>query len=482
MNLSDGTHGVIIVHGIGDQKRGDTVAEFSKAIYNSLINSPKDGNKRPMIKLEELDVFGNPPSVTLEITSPYNDNDKAKWLCQEAYWNDAFPPPSATQVLWWGLNQNLRSQLGSVLKILKDPTNKDLPTAIERQKEEAKAKRLKAEIELQKEGALTKELKTAIERQKEEALAKRLKETEAVELGKTPKFKVGVKSGGISAIALIVLTPLAYLLLFIIWLLHFVPSIGPLDKVISWIRKLDPFISSSLGDIKRYIDHEIWSANAKKRLEDIILSMLNNSKIKDITIVAHSMGAVLAYDALTEGGRIAVAIDNSGGSISKKITLVSVGAAINRVFTLISQGGKKYDHLQIKNQLAEVITKDKFYWLDIFARKDPVPAGPITLDIIKNRAKIDPKEQMKERRVINKDSLIFDHNSYWENIELVMPRITRAINGGEEDPWPEAGITDKKVSERVQKAFKFDNLSQKIMFLVMLGLIIFLCLKLTGTI
>lgn len=468
MSLSPGVHGVIIVHGIGDQKRGETIADFSKALCDTLINSPK-GDISPSIQIMSV-VSGNPPSVTLKITSPYGE--KATWLCQEAYWNDAFPPPKATQVLWWGLNQNLFKQVGSFFKILQDPANEDLPTENERQKAEEKAKR-------------------------------GLKITGAVKLSRKSKIQVRAKFGIISGIMLFFLTSLMYLLLGLIWLFHFIPSIGPLDKIITWIRKLDPLISSGLGDVKRYIDHEIWSANARKRLEDIVLSMLGDTEIKDITIVAHSMGAVVAYDALTEGGNIAEAIAESGRSKSKKITLVSVGGAINRVFTMISQSDStkskhkkvreiRYNDLQITRRLAKVITyygdetynghlEDKFYWLDIFARRDPVPAGPIVEDIIK-KAQIHRFTQMKERKVINKDSLIFDHNSYWENTELVMPRIIRAINGGKENPWPEAGITEAKVSARVQKALRFANLSGIVLSLVIISVFIFLCLKLTGTI
>ncbi|MFC1905154.1 hypothetical protein ACFLXT_05310, partial [Chloroflexota bacterium] len=277
--------------------------------------------------------------------------------------------------------------------------------------------------------------------------------------------------------------------------------IGPLENIIGWIRKLDPFISSSLGDIQRYIDHEIWSANARARLENIVIGMLNDREIKDITIVAHSLGAIVAYDALTEGGNIAEAVTELG--TSKKITFVSVGGAINRVFTIISSPDSpqfrhkksmeiRYNDLQITKPLAKVITgygdeqyighpEDKFYWLDIFARRDPIPAGPIALYTIA-KAQIDPIRQIKERMVINKDSLVFDHVSYWENKELVIPRIARAINGGTEYPWPEAGITEARVSERIRKALRFVNLSEIISFLIMLGVIIFLCLKLTGTI
>jgi hypothetical protein len=194
--------------------------------------------------------------------------------------------------------------------------------------------------------------------------------------------------------------------------------------------------------------------------------VLNEKEIKDITIVAHSMGAILAYDALTEGGNIAQAVAKLG-SDNKKSNFVSVGGAINRVFTMIESGKKKrdkiikYNDLQITKPLAKEITgyslekqrehlEDRFYWLDIFARRDPVPAGPVSKTIIA-KADIDPIKQMKERKVINKDSMLFDHVSYWENSELVMPRIVRAINGGTDYPWPEAGITDEKYLKESRK-------------------------------
>lgn len=121
MPLLAGTHGVVVVHGIGDQRPGDTIADFSKALCDSLINSPS-GEVPPEIQLKS-DVSGSPPSVTLQITSP-DGKEKATWICQEAYWNDAFPPPPPTRVLWWGVNQNLSKQVGSLLKMLQDPAKK----------------------------------------------------------------------------------------------------------------------------------------------------------------------------------------------------------------------------------------------------------------------------------------------------------------------------------------------------------------------
>lgn len=460
--LSPGVHGVIVVHGIGDQRAGDTLADFSKALCDSLINSPKD-NDVPSVQLTSA-LSGKPPAVTLQITSPYGE--KAVWVCREAYWNDAFPPPDPTRVLWWGVNQNLRSQLSALLRMLQDPVNEELPTESEREKEKAKSGKSRS----------------------------------TATVGKKSRAQVRAKSGAVSAFALLPLTILTYAVLGIIWILRVLPSIGPLDKLAGWVRKLDPLFSSKLGDVQRYVEHEIWSANARARLEEAVISMLGADEIKDITIVAHSMGSIVAYDALTEGGNIAQAIAASSGKMNKKITFVSVGAAVNRVFDIVSpksgkpRGGKnrdiRYNELQITKPLAKIITgygdekyagrlEEKFFWLDIFSRRDPVPAGPIG-DYIINKAGIDPVKQMKERKVINKDSLIADHTSYWENIELVMPRITRAINGGKEYPWPEAGITDKKIARRVQAALRYADLSELVMGLAMLAAIAFVILKLTG--
>src|SRR5512146_1310192 len=122
--LAEGTHGVVVVHGIGDQRKGDTVAEFSKALCDTLVN-PANGGKRPTVELAS-DVTGSPPSVTLRITAP--DGKKARWICTEAFWNDAFPQPSATQVLGFGLRQNLGRQLASLGRMFRDPGNENLPT------------------------------------------------------------------------------------------------------------------------------------------------------------------------------------------------------------------------------------------------------------------------------------------------------------------------------------------------------------------
>ena len=453
MALSPGTHGVIVTHGIGDNmKPGDILADFTNNLAEYLMESPsKDAqgcSVYPDIR-REVDLSAHTPSVTLHIKSP--GGDEATWLCKEAFWGDAFPPPRASAVLWWLMRQNLRSQISFVWHgVSTDPPNQRTFkfNPLEQDKPEWEApKRLSAKFQT--------------------------------------KF-------ALAGIVIPVLAAFATFILFCIWILQWIPSFGPLDTFLKWVHKLDPFLSNSLGDVERYVEHGVWSANARARMENVIIDMLNGryGDVRDITIVAHSMGCVMTYDALAEGGTVAdeiARLENQGKS--KKLTFVSVGSGINQVFTMARRSSSVFGRMEFRRSLAKEVTgydshagrplQEKFFWLDIFARRDPVPAGQLDMSII-NQAGIDPSAQFKFRRVINKDSIMVDHTSYWANRDTVMPRIARAINGGTEYPWPEARITAERVERRTRDAARFNLLTKIAAVVIVVGAASYLGLHIAG--
>lgn len=86
MALSTGSHGIIVIHGIGEsQKRGDLLAKIANSLADTLLESPVQGDTGsliyPVIE-REVDITSDPPSVTLRITAP--DKKKAVWVCKEA--------------------------------------------------------------------------------------------------------------------------------------------------------------------------------------------------------------------------------------------------------------------------------------------------------------------------------------------------------------------------------------------------------------
>lgn len=414
MALRSGTHGIICIHGIGDnEKRGDFLASVTNSLADALLHSPardKSGQCVYPVIERDTEITADPPSVTLHITAP--DGAKATWVCKEAFWGDAFSPPAASSVLRWLLKQ-IGDQLKYVAQgLLKDPAN-------------------------------NKDFKPADGKEPEWSAGRFL----------STVYRLEVLAIGIFLLPLTLLVPI---LSFILWPLYWMPSFGFLADFLQWVHKLDPFLSHSLGDVKRYIEHGVWSASARDKLESIIIDMLEDETTKDITIVAHSMGCVVTYDALIEGGKVA----RKAGQLqakrkSKKLTFISVGSGINQVFRM-ARKSNLYARRRFKQPLAKEITgydpegnqdpaslRDKFFWLDIYARFDPVPAGDLD-PAIEKQAKID-SSQVKRRRVVNLDNPVRDHTYYWRNKELVMPRIARAINGGVDYPWPEAGITEKKL-------------------------------------
>ncbi len=436
MTLSPGNHGVIITHGIGDNmKPGNLLADFTNSLANALMESPEDRREPEIRRDVNLDV--DPPSVTLQIQSP--NGEKATWVCKEAFWGDAFPPPKSATVLWWLLHKNLINQIKYVWNgVYKDPAN-DLEF-----------------IPLKDQ---------AFERRKHRKLCKW-----KIERYEKPTYRNISRKSFFTEFIVLFLAVMAYFVLGLIYVFQFLQKLGPLGSLFKWVRKFDPFLSRSLGDVEKYIEDGVWSANARARIEKVIIAMLNDqyTKVEDITIIAHSMGCVVAYDALAEGGKVAEEVKRleSQGK-SKKITFVSVGSAINQVFPLAKKSSA-YARRQFKRPLAKVITghgaanrkdkrlpQDRFFWLDIYARRDPVPAGELDGDIIK-QAGVDPELQVKRRKVINTDHIMADHTSYWANTDIVIPRIARAINGGIEEPWESAGITREKIIHRDKLVARLD--------------------------
>ncbi|MBI2166421.1 MAG: hypothetical protein HYU29_08500 [Chloroflexi bacterium] len=429
--LTPGPHGVIVVHGIGEgQEKGEFLARVVNGLAEALEESHGVDEKGqavyPVIR-RQMDLTGDPAGATLDITAP--DKSQSTWIFREAFWADAFYPPKASTVAGWMRRVGSRQLRYIFWGLWKDPVNNErFLTEGEREKEKYGYRA----------GLFLKVL-----------------------------YWVEVAAVGV---ALVPLSIAVRLLLLLLWPFYWIPRInllnvfGIYDKALSLLHSLDPLLSKSIGDVQRYLEHGVWSASVRGVLEGVLLAMLRDEygKVEDITIVAHSLGCTVTYDALAEGGPVAQEVKRLRRiGRGKKITFVGVGSAINQTFAM-AEGSNLYAQLNFRKPLAKEVTgygdplqpqdpealRSRFFWLDLYSRFDPVPAGDLD-PWIEERAKIS-HDQIKRRRVINLDSPFLDHSHYWLNRELVFPRLARAINGGEKYPWAEAAITQKKVARRVR--------------------------------
>ena len=231
---------------------------------------------------------------------------------------------------------------------------------------------------------------------------------------------------------------------------HWVSAIvsGLTNAVNFLANAIYPFVVHGLGDVKVFIDSAIAADAIRHPFEDVVIGMLQDEKVESITVISRSFGTVTSYDAMTGGRPIDLYLrehqdkrNTPGSDQPRPFIWVTVGAALNRGYTITKLDVAAHARERFRSPVAATLRTptDAFFWLNLYSRYDPVPAGPINPEF---RQITQVKEtQSKERSVINRDSLLLDHNSYWTNNSMVWPRVVRAICAGQY-PWPRIEMTE----------------------------------------
>ena len=202
-------------------------------------------------------------------------------------------------------------------------------------------------------------------------------------------------------------------------------GLASLNNVIT--STVNPFMSHVMGDTKRFMDNEAWADNARHRFEAQLDALLADDGVQDLTVIAYSAGCTVMFDALREGGP---AEERLRRRPALPVHIVTVGSALNRVFLFAedaaSAAGRRFLHQRVS---AELVRDDRPYsWTDIHARFDFVPGGPMR-DEVRRAARVDDG-RLASRQVINYDSPTRDHFAYFENTDVVVPRLISAMYGG----------------------------------------------------
>ena len=370
------THGVVVIHGQGTaQYPGATLAQ----LLNSTIPSLEAGGYRVD---REIELKASPPRASLtlaagEFGAGSIDGDRV--VLREAFWDDAFPPPSADDVAQWAL-MGLRERAGGMLHgWFRDPSTKRRRVWSWRD--------LWARIQI---GFL-------------------------------------VMALGAGLLLTTVIQPVGWVLLT----LSKMPGLaifGVTRRIAEAIRGLNPFLQHTLGDSQRLVTDRAWAATVRGRLEAPVLELLGRGDVEQVTIVAYSAGAMVSYDALLRERPI----PRRARALNKRVRLVTVGAGVNHLwaFAKMNNNGIRERAELVTTPLdADLIalaaTGDQphdAFWTDLFARFDYVPAGVVAAEITALSG-LERDGSFRGRRVINYDHLVDDHGGYFRNREQVISRV-----------------------------------------------------------
>lgn len=103
--------GVLLVHGVGEQQRGDTLTEAGDLILEWLVRRAEATGSNADVELNLMDVADRQASTddiasahaVIRITPPTKGRRPANWVVAESFWADVFRPATFTELASWGV-------------------------------------------------------------------------------------------------------------------------------------------------------------------------------------------------------------------------------------------------------------------------------------------------------------------------------------------------------------------------------------------
>jgi hypothetical protein len=248
----------------------------------------------------------------------------------------------------------------------------------------------------------------------------------------------------VNSAGLLVLYPPAALAGYAVLLPLMLLSLVPIPTVQIWVlaNLISPFLEVDAGEFRTYLDDDLQAANIHRRVADAVTWLVQNAGCAEVTIVAHSEGAVVSFGMLADPDP---AFSMAQQHVRKLITL---GAGLNKSWLLAPR------LVRMRRPISRHI-----HWLDIWASYDLVPAGwldpprhadgtwvrifdpsdeVVRVQHLKPRANPSPYTPAIEssramywpvsEQVTNGMSVLADHGGYLANDEQVLIRLAAEID------------------------------------------------------
>ena len=272
-------------------------------------------------------------------------------------------------------------------------------------------------------------------------------------------------------VAIVLVSPLLVLLLLVLWL---VESAGPLTRFLpGWLaaahRTLVNIATRHLGDMWVYL-RQPWEASRirvrfEERLHELIELVENDpekEKVDAVFVIAHSMGAVVAYEALT-GRRTTDLLQRKFQAQGQPtFHFVSVGSALNSAWDVVPDR----ERFRFYREFAPAVQ-----WLNLWSGPDPVARGALRLPTIKDAQwQRGGPASFEDRGVVNQMDIFSDHSAYWNNAEQVIAPILDAVTQRQLQGYLQLNVKARERRVSVLGALKaFGWLVFPVVFAIMLA-------------
>ncbi|GAC1670673.1 MAG: hypothetical protein NVS9B8_13800 [Candidatus Limnocylindrales bacterium] len=440
--------GVVFVHGIGAQKPGETLLDWSRPIVKLLADGRRrDGVPGDPVVASRIDFSGSAiPVIELDVPSPTGADPKAQphqtWFLTEAWWASSVRPPTLGTMVSW-----LAKDLGRVVD------------SVQAAADERATARIAARAE-----------------------------------GQPPAPDGAWWIHGIDRIHALLIPLIVGLLWFSgavlavgYSLVRSLPLVG--DKVA--IAQLDTFLIDWFGDLRVLLHDPSQAANIRGRVAEALAAMRDQYACTSIVVVAHSGGVIVSLTLLGDE-RFAQPDGRGAFPITR---LVTIGQAMRTAWSLWDAWLGRLppgDRL-----LASPYTQyPDLRWLDLYGTYDPASAGRFLVPEERTpgvaaggaarplpaaagpsasapagsaRPRIEPARPGPtaapeghpiyrapiSRPIWNRMSFREDHGGYWDNDEQYTISLVREIDTstghGESRFFPDPDVRQMRVRRRIER-------------------------------
>ncbi len=272
--------GVLVVHGIGDQKRGATLTQWADGLVAWVTAWQARDTRSTIGRASISDVLLNPPApipphLAMDVSFLADDRDDHKWLFAEGWWAGSFEPPPFFQLWSWSFK--------SVPATTAMQANAIVATARRR-------------------------LNVA---------------TGANRIYEMARIVVMV----LLTLILIIFSPILLAILTVLLLLQILASMLPFPALREAVSRAQLIAVGTIGDSQRLVESPTHAGAIKQPIVEGI-EWLRSQGCPRIVIIAHSQGAAITYKVLDDMTRQPEEL------IKPVDAFVSVGSGLGKIQAL----------------------------------------------------------------------------------------------------------------------------------------------------
>jgi hypothetical protein len=377
--------GIVVVHGIGHQQRGDQLDDVVEPVVEFLGQKLGHANVHVVAHTGRTD--GADATATIAIRPDGDDNLAEQWDVHEAWWAQTFRPSDAATVLGWAVRAYVAHVHSTVQNVL-----------------ERNVRRLLGRpVAVQNSGDGVWEIPVA---------------------GSNLYYAIDAISWFSITLGYFLVYLAGSLLILPLYVFVLLPgSIFWPAQIAGIQRRLVNLFSGGIGEQQALTNRHVAVAAAASAVTRALEPFLNpllyeasGPAYDTITVIAHSGGCIVSFEALASDQVRAWC-----AAAGRRVTWLTLGSGLNLGW-----------RLRARRKARDIAFWDRridghVNWINIYARYDPVPQGEPPAELVRALTGADPAPWQRVRTA-NEDWPLTDHTSYWSNREEVIARIVHAIS------------------------------------------------------